>query len=108
MTAYSKRPVLFFIHGGVFQEGQCDDQLYCTDLITWIKKGEVIVVRPTYRVGIFGFLNLEDGDINGNMGLKDQRAALTWIYNNIEAFGGDKSRITVMGQSAGKWKKITY
>lgn len=60
-----------------------------------------------YRVGIFGFLastklSAEDPDgVSGNYALKDQIAALTWIKDNITTFGGDSTKVTIAGQSAG-------
>lgn len=61
----------------------------------------VIFVTVNYRVGPFGFLSLGTREYSGNMGLKDIRLALKWIYNNIEHFGGDKTRITINGGSSG-------
>jgi len=52
-------------------------------------------------IGWIGFLNTGDGLIRGNMGLKDQILALEWVQKNIEAFGGDKSKVTIVGGSAG-------
>lgn len=51
--------------------------------------------------GPFGFLATEDGVIPGNAGLKDQAAALRWVHDNIELFGGDPEKVTLFGQSAG-------
>ena len=54
-----------------------------------------------YRLGIFGFFSSGDSEIPGNAGFLDQRLAMQWVQDNIEAFGGDKSRVTVFGLSAG-------
>lgn len=61
----------------------------------------VILVTFNYRLGALGFLAFEKAGIKGNMGLKDQRMALEWVSKNIEAFGGDKDRVTLLGHSAG-------
>ena len=65
----------------------------------------VIIVTINYRVGIIGFLSLdntEHGEVsNTNFGLLDQAAAIQWVHDNIDAFGGEPTRITVHGQSAG-------
>jgi len=65
--------------------------------------GSIIVVIQ-YRLGAFGFLYLGDAaasPVGGNFGLRDQELAFRWTRANIAAFGGDASRITAMGQSAG-------
>ena len=63
----------------------------------------MIFVAINYRLGIFGWLSGEeferDGDVNA--GLRDQAMALDWVQQNIYSFGGDKDRVTVMGDSAG-------
>ena len=59
------------------------------------------MVVMNYRMGAFGFVYLGTKDVLGNFGLEDQITAITWVRNNIAAFGGDPSRITLMGQSAG-------
>ncbi|CAK5266995.1 unnamed protein product [Mycena citricolor] len=56
---------------------------------------------PVHRLGALGFLALDDGVTNGNYGLADMITALKWVQKYISAFGGDPSRITIFGQSAG-------
>src|SRR5207342_1767825 len=68
-----------------------------------------IIVTINYRLGIFGFfahpdLSAESGHhASGNYALLDQIAALQWVQKNIAAFGGDPSRVTIFGESAGSW-----
>lgn len=64
---------------------------------------DIVLVTPHYRVGLLGFLCLEDTslDIPGNAGLKDQRLALRWVQRNIRKFNGDPSHVTLFGHSAG-------
>ena len=66
----------------------------------------VILVTINYRCNIFGFfsckeLSAEQGGTSGNYGILDQIAALRWVHENIEAFGGDPDNVTIFGQSAG-------
>lgn len=61
-----------------------------------------IVVTLSFRLGIFGFLNLDYGEYTGNMGLKDQQMGLKWVYENIDNFSGNKNEILLLGQSKGK------
>uniref|UniRef100_A0A0N4ZLS4 COesterase domain-containing protein n=1 Tax=Parastrongyloides trichosuri TaxID=131310 RepID=A0A0N4ZLS4_PARTI len=65
-------------------------------------KTDLIWVNINYRLSIFGFGYLGKGkQIPGNVGLLDQQMAIEWIYRNIEAFGGDKSKITLLGHGTG-------
>lgn len=95
-------PVLIYIHGGSYTGGSADEGHISG--IEYAKRG-IIFVALNYRLGAFGFcghpaLRNEDG-ICGNYGLYDQVTAISWIRNNIEAFGGNPNDITISGQSAG-------
>ncbi|KAL8420055.1 hypothetical protein RB594_002999 [Gaeumannomyces avenae] len=93
------RPVMFWIHGGAFISGSGSDTTFDGGNVA--SRGDVVVVNINYRVGSLGFLALNDGATNGNYGLADQINALNWVVKNIRSFGGDPSRITIFGQSAG-------
>lgn len=93
------RAVMFFIHGGAFIVGSGAVPDY--DGGNLASRGDVVVVTINYRLGVFGFLALNDNDTHGNYGIADQIVALDWVRANIAAFGGDPDRITVFGQSAG-------
>lgn len=99
-----KRPVMVWIHGGAFIIGSSSQPLYRGGKLA--KNSNVVLVTVNYRLGAFGFLDLQDltnGRIpaTGNEGLLDQVAALRWVKENISAFGGDPENITVFGESAG-------
>jgi carboxylesterase type B len=64
-------------------------------------RGDVVVVTINYRLETFGFAVFDDGVSNGNYGIADQITALEWVRDNIRDFGGDPSRVTIFGQSAG-------
>ena len=59
------------------------------------------MVTLAYRLNAFGFMSFEDPMIPGNVGLNDQYLAILWVYENIDALGGDRTQITLMGHSAG-------
>ncbi|KAK4306813.1 hypothetical protein Pmani_021398 [Petrolisthes manimaculis] len=90
-------PVMAYIHGGGFVIGS--SELY--DGFEALVDRGVIVVQMQYRLGIFGFLSTEDEAAPGNQGLRDQTLALTWVKDNIAAFGGDPNKVTILGGSAG-------
>jgi para-nitrobenzyl esterase len=92
-----KRPVMFWIHGGGFVIGAGSrKRLNGSKLATF---GNVVVVTFNYRLGALGFLNLPS--VTPNLGILDQVAALQWVKENIEKFGGDPGNITIFGESAG-------
>jgi len=100
-----KLPVAMWIHGGGYREGFAyEPEMDGGE--DWASRG-VILVQVTYRLGSMGFfshplLSAENPrGVSGNYGLFDQVAALKWIQNNIEQFGGDPNNITIFGQSAG-------
>lgn len=99
-----RRPVMVWIHGGAFVTGAGSVPWY--NGVSFASQGEVVVVTINYRLGIFGFLHLaefggEDFVTSGNCGILDQVAALQWVHENIEAFGGDPDNVTIFGESAG-------
>ena len=91
----AKRPVLFWIHGGGFSFGSGSR----TDGTNLAKIGDVVVVTINYRLGIFGYLFVQDKI--ANLGQLDQITALHWVRDNIKAFGGDPDNVTIFGESAG-------
>lgn len=98
-TQEQKRPVLVWIHGGGFTTGTASAE-DCNGRYLAAKTG-FVVVSINYRLGMLGFLNLGNEDASGNMGLLDQHMALKWVQENIAAFEGDPSLVTIFGHSAG-------
>ncbi|KAJ5901473.1 hypothetical protein N7495_002001 [Penicillium taxi] len=99
-------PVLVWIHGGGFYEGGTVDPRY--NLSRLVQKSveaskPIIAVSLNYRLSAFGFLWSKEVKANGtaNNGLRDQRLAFHWIQENIAGFGGDPSKVTLFGESAG-------
>ncbi len=103
-TANERIPVLVWIYGGGFGFGATSDPNYSGEKLA--QKG-VVVVSIAYRVGPLGFLahpqlSAENPQhVSGNYGLLDMIAGLNWVQQNIAAFGGDPSKVTIFGESAG-------
>ena len=89
--------VMVYIHGGGFYTKSAN----LHDGARMSTQGQVIVILLNYRLGMFGFLSTEDNSSPGNYGLWDQIEALKWINANIHYFGGNPSRVTLFGHSAG-------
>jgi para-nitrobenzyl esterase len=99
-----RRPVMVWIHGGAFIIGSGSQTMYRGN--TLVPRGDVVLVSINYRLGALGFMNLKEvtgGRIpaTGCEGLLDQIAAIEWVRDNIENFGGNPDNITVFGESAG-------
>jgi para-nitrobenzyl esterase len=94
-TDQNKLPVMVWIHGGAFVTGSGAD----LDGARLAIRGNLVVVSINYRLGALGFFYVPDK--TANVGLLDQIAALKWVKDNINAFGGDPNNITIFGESAG-------
>ena len=102
--ASERRPVMVWIFGGAYTEGAGSSRHNDGEALA--RKG-VVLVTFNYRLGPFGFfshpeLTKESGhNASGNYAVMDALAALTWVRNNIAAFGGDPANVTIFGESAG-------
>jgi para-nitrobenzyl esterase len=99
----AKLPVFVWIHGGGFTGGTSFAPIFDG---TQFAQAGIVVVTVAYRLGVLGFLDVEPllGTAykgSANNGLRDLIASLEWVKDNIAAFGGDPSRVTVGGESAG-------
>jgi para-nitrobenzyl esterase len=100
----TKRPVMFWIHGGSFTTGGGEQSVYLNAPLP--KDQDVVLVTINYRLGVLGFVNFA-GVANdhikfaSNNGLRDMIAALEWVKDNISYFGGDPNNVTIFGESAG-------
>ena len=104
--ANEKLPVLLWMYGGGFRQGASADPMWNMSYVVQTSvqnKQAVIGVSINYRLSFLGFpggrQSLDAGITN--LGLKDQRIALEWIQENIAAFGGDRRKVTIWGESAG-------
>ncbi len=106
---YRKRPVLVYFHGGAYNNGSANNDLY--DGVRLVHRGDVVVVTVNHRLNAFGYMYL--GDLapeyaeSGNAGQLDLILALKWVRDNIAEFGGDPSRVLIFGQSGGGAKCAT-
>jgi para-nitrobenzyl esterase len=102
-----KRPVMLWLHGGGYTAGS-GQELRSYDGENLARRGDVVVVSLNHRLNVLGYLDLSGyGDqyaASGNLGMLDIVAALEWVRDNIENFGGDPGRVTIFGQSGGGGK----
>ncbi|GAW14888.1 hypothetical protein ANO14919_042930 [Xylariales sp. No.14919] len=100
----AKLPVFFWIFGGAFELGSAQTYDASGLILNGVaQKKPFIFVAVNYRVGGFGFLAGKEilADGAANLGLLDQRMGLEWVQDNIAAFGGDPTKVTIWGESAG-------
>lgn len=99
-------PVLIYFNGGGLMAGSGSEPRYAGDSLA---HHGIISITANYREGVFGFFAHPDltaaspNHTSGNYGILDQVAAIRWVHDNIAAFGGDPSRITIAGESAGSF-----
>jgi para-nitrobenzyl esterase len=102
-----KRPVMLWLHGGGYTAGS-GQELRSYDGENLARRGDVVVVSLNHRLNVLGYLDLSGyGDqyaASGNLGMLDIVAALEWVRDNIENFGGDPGSVTIFGQSGGGGK----
>jgi para-nitrobenzyl esterase len=102
-----KRPVMVWLHGGGFAAGS-GQELKSYDGENLARRGDVVVVTLNHRLNVLGYLDLsqygEGFARSANVGMLDIVAALEWVRDNIEAFGGDPRLVTIFGQSGGGGK----
>lgn len=99
-----RRPVMLWFHGGGFEAGSGSHALY--DGARLARRGDVVVATINHRLNVFGHCHLGEAygarfARSGNVGYLDLVAAMTWVRENIAAFGGDPGNVTIFGQSGG-------
>ena len=104
-----RRPVMVWLHGGAWSN--CAGTAPGFDGTHLARGGDVVVVTVNHRLNVFGYLNIGGNDPRfadaGNAGVLDMVAALRWVHDNAEAFGGDPGNVTIFGQSGGAAKVTT-
>ncbi|MDT7744688.1 MAG: para-nitrobenzyl esterase [Actinomycetota bacterium] len=103
-SAPTDRPVMVWFYGGAFVLGAASAPTYRGYGL--VRTGDVVYVSVNYRLGALGYLDFSsfatpERPLDGNLGLRDQLAALRWVQENIAAFGGDPDNVTIFGESAG-------
>src|SRR5438477_11451931 len=98
----SKRPVMVWLHGGAFRFGSANRAV--TDGANLARRGDVVVVSVNLRLNILGHFDLsviggERYAHSGNAGVLDLIAALEWVRDNVERFGGDPGNVTIFAES---------
>ena len=106
----ARRPILFYIHGGGYNNGSGSSPLY--DGGNLCRRGDVVVVTVNHRLNAFGYLFLAELGgpelaYSGNVGQLDLVQALQWVQQHAHEFGGDAGNVTVFGQSGGGAKIAT-
>ncbi|KAG7445244.1 esterase 1 [Guyanagaster necrorhizus] len=104
VTERSSLPVLFWTHGGGYQTGSASEFNGSAIVAQSVERGTpIIYINFNYRLGPLGFPQGAEAASRGilNLAIEDQLAALKWVQLNIGAFGGDKDKVTVFGESAG-------
>jgi para-nitrobenzyl esterase len=105
-----KRPVMVWLHGGGYTAGS-GQELRSYDGENLARRGDLVVVSLNHRLNVLGYLDLSNfGDqyaASGNVGMLDIVAALEWVRDNIENFGGNPQMVTIFGQSGGGGKVST-
>lgn len=106
----AKKPVMVWFHGGGFTNGSAIEGV-AYDGKNLSEYGDVVVVTVNHRLNVLGYLDLsaygDEYTYSGNAGTADLVAALEWIQENIENFGGDPENVTIFGQSGGGGKVIS-
>ncbi|PSN50221.1 hypothetical protein C0J52_07808 [Blattella germanica] len=92
------KPVMVWIHGGAFMFGSGSINEGGPH---YLMDHDIVFVSINYRLGALGFLCMENEEVPGNAGMKDQVLALKWVQENIRQFGGDPNKVTIFGESAG-------
>lgn len=105
--AAAKRPVMVWLHGGAFHFGSGNREV--TAGANLARRGDVVVVSVNHRLNILGHFDLSqaggaDHAHSGNVGVLDLVAALEWVRDNIDRFGGDRANVTIFGESGGGGK----